>query len=96
MRVSGTTSLTITGAFTNSGTLGLDAGFGDGGGSLTIGGTLANTGTVQVGSTFNNLSAATTLTLGGLSNANTGTISVFGSSQSGKAQHHGGYGEQFG
>src|SRR5207245_823146 len=59
-------ALTITGNFTNSGALNLDTnGFGDGGGSLTIGGTLNNTNAVQVGPSNGNLTAATTLTLGG-------------------------------
>ena len=47
--VSGTSELTVTGAFGNSGTLHLDTNLYDGGSSLTIGGTLANSGTVQVG-----------------------------------------------
>src|SRR5439155_1363292 len=75
----GKTALTITGAFTNSGALDLDTNFGDGGGALTIGGTLANTGNVQVGSSFSNLSAPTTLTLGGLTNASGANFQMFGS-----------------
>ena len=79
----GTSSLTVAGAggFANSGSLNLDASNGDGGGSLTIDGTLANAtgGKVQVGSTFNNMDAATTLKLGGLTNASGATFQVNGS-----------------
>ena len=77
--LAGTAALTVTGGFVSSGTLDLDAGSGDGGGSLTIGGTLANTGTVQVGSGYDNLSAATTLTLGGLKNPTGASFAVYGS-----------------
>ena len=79
-QLAGPSALTVTGDFANSGSLLLDTGGADGGGSLTIGGTLNNTKTTQVGPIFDNLSAATTLTLGGLSNAPTGTVSIFGSS----------------
>ncbi|RBP18412.1 hypothetical protein DFR50_101360, partial [Roseiarcus fermentans] len=75
----GTESLTETADFTNSGALYLDTAYGDGGGNLTIDGTLANTGTVQVGSGYNNLSAATTLTLGGLTSASGAGFAVYGS-----------------
>src|SRR5437899_1161492 len=68
VQLNGTAALTATGDFANSGALNLDTNSGDGGGSLTIGGTLNNTKTVQVGSGFSTLSAATALTLGGLSN----------------------------
>ena len=40
---------------------------------------LNDANTVQIGPNNGTLTAATTLTLGGLSNANTGTLSVFGS-----------------
>src|SRR5271169_1519994 len=75
----GTSALTVTGGFANSGTLDLDTGNGDGGGSLTINGTLANTGTAQFGPTSLNLSAATTLMLGGLTNATGAVFQVYGS-----------------
>jgi hypothetical protein len=74
----GTAALTVTGGFTNSGGLDVDVGNFDGGGNLTISGTLANTKTVQLGSINANAGAANTLTLGGLNNANTGTIGLFG------------------
>src|SRR3954463_12932676 len=41
--------VTVSGDFTNLGTLNVDVGFGDGGGNLTISGTLSNSKTVQVG-----------------------------------------------
>ncbi len=77
--LAGTAALTITGDFANSGTLNLDVASSDGGGSLTIGGTLNNTKTVQVGPGNATLSAATTLTLGGLSNPSGASFQVFGS-----------------
>src|SRR5271165_4313598 len=78
--LAGTAALTVTSGFTNSGALDLDtSAFGDGGGSLTVGGTLANTGSVQIGPSNGTLTAATTVTLGGLNNAAAGTIDVFGS-----------------
>ena len=73
----GTSALTVTGAFANSGTLYLDVSAGDGGGSLTIGGVLANTGAVQFGNYAS--SAATPVTLGGLTNASGASFSVYGS-----------------
>src|SRR6266851_4105272 len=76
-QLDGNTPLTITGDVGNSGTLNLDTISFDGGGSLTIGGTLDNTKMVQVGSSFGNMGADTTLTANGLNN--TGTISLFGS-----------------
>src|SRR6266851_4443503 len=76
-QLDGNTPLTITGDVGNSGTLNLDTISFDGGGSLTIGGTLDNTKMLQVGSSFGNMGADTTLTANGLNN--TGTISLFGS-----------------
>ncbi|HEY1431044.1 MAG TPA: hypothetical protein VGF39_05350, partial [Stellaceae bacterium] len=73
----GTAGLTVSSGFTNSATLDVDANTFDGGGSLTVGGTLANTGAVQIGN--GNLGAATTATLGGLTNQSTGTLDLFGS-----------------
>ena len=76
--MSGTSELTVTGAFGNSGTLDLDTNLYDGGGSLTIGGTLTNSGAVQVGNGAGG--AAITLTLGGLTNsASTDSFSMYGS-----------------
>src|SRR5207244_808374 len=66
--------------FPHIGTLDLDVRNDNGGGSLTIGGTLANTGTVHVGPNNLTLSAPTTLTLGGLTNASGANFSMFGSS----------------
>ena len=76
------TALTINAAFANSGTLDVDnvTGFeyAEGGSSLTIKGTLTNTNIVQIGST--SLTAATTVTLGGLSNsASTDSFTLDGS-----------------
>src|SRR5208283_2506202 len=69
-----------TGAFSNNGgALDLDTNGGDGGGTVTVGGTLGNAGKVQLGSAGNNLAAATTLTLGGLTNASGASFEVFGS-----------------
>ena len=78
-RLDGQSSLTVTGGFTNNtgATLYVDTLSGDGGGGLKIGGTLANSGAVQFGNT--NLGAATTVTLGGLTNASGAGFSVFGS-----------------
>src|SRR5271166_2008693 len=71
----------VTGNLTNSGTLDVDTGSTQGGSSLTVGGVLANTGTVQAGSVFfNNTTAPTALTLGGLTNASGASFSVIGSS----------------
>src|SRR2546430_35399 len=72
--------MTITGDFANSGSLFVDINGFDGGASLTIGGTLNNTKTVQVGPNNFTLGAATTLTLGGLSNPSGASFSMFGSS----------------
>jgi hypothetical protein len=80
LQLSGAAALTITGGFTNNGALNVDINQGDGGASLAIGGTLANTKTVQVGPGNFTMGAATTLTLGGLSNSNTGIIDLSGSS----------------
>ncbi|HEU0113421.1 MAG TPA: hypothetical protein VFQ80_02020, partial [Thermomicrobiales bacterium] len=81
-RLHNATALRVSGGFANSGALSLDdsdpflgAGNGEGGSSLTITGTLANTKNVQIGN--GDLSAPTTLTLGGLSN--TANISLFSS-----------------
>ncbi len=73
------TTLTVTGGFTNSGTLYVDPGYAEGGSKLTIGGTLANSGVVQIGPNTLNLSAATTVTLGGLTNASGATFLLYGS-----------------
>ena len=76
LSLDGTAALTVTGAFANSGTLYLDEGGADsGGGSLTIGGVLTNTKAVLVG----NKSAATAVTLGGLTNASGASFTVYGS-----------------
>ena len=70
-------TLTVAGGFSNSATLDVDSndnaleGTGEGGSSLTVTGTLANTGVVQVGDPVLALDAATTVTLGGLTNAGT-------------------------
>ena len=74
----GTAELTVTGAFTNSGALELDIVSGNGGSGLTIGGTLANTGTVQIGPNDYTLSAATTVTLGGLTNGSGASFVLYG------------------
>ena len=80
-QLAGTSAVTIGGDFANSGSLLADiSGFGDGGASLTIGGTLNNTNTVQIGPNNGTLTAATTLTLGGLSNPSGAGFSVIGSS----------------
>src|SRR5439155_108896 len=71
--------LTVTGGFTNSGTLDLDILNQDGVGKLTICTTLANTGNVQIGPNNSSLSAATTLTVGGLTNASGANFQMFGS-----------------
>jgi hypothetical protein len=77
----GTGAATLTRNLTNAGVLDVDTGDGEGGGNLTMGGTLANTKTVQMGNgQFLNAGAANTMTLGALTNAHTGMISVFGSS----------------
>ena len=75
----GTAELTVTGAFTNGGALELDIVSGNGGGGLTIGGTLANTGTALIGPNDYTLSAATKVTLGGLTNASGAKFYVYGS-----------------
>ena len=75
------TTLKIIGGFTNFGTLDVDNNHtgsnGEGGGSLTIAGTLANSGVAQIGNAF--LSAATTLALGGLTNAAGASFTLDGS-----------------
>ena len=69
------TTLTVAGGFSNSATLDVDSndnasyGTGEGGSGLTVTGTLANTGAVQIGDPILALDAATTVTLGGLTNA---------------------------
>jgi hypothetical protein len=78
-QLNGTSALTVGGGFANSGTIELDVNNGDGGGSLTVGGTLANSKTVQVGNGGNTLSAATPVTLGGLTNASGASFQIFGS-----------------
>ena len=45
----GGSSLTVAGALTNSGSLGIDNYYGGGGSTLSIGGALTNTGTLDVG-----------------------------------------------
>jgi hypothetical protein len=77
--IAGTGSATLTGGVTNSGALDVNINGGDGGGNLTVGGTLANTGTVQAGPNNGTLGAATTVTLGGLSNPSGASFEVFGS-----------------
>jgi hypothetical protein len=68
-------------SFTNSATLDVDNNYpgfnGEGDSSLTITGTLANTGTVQIGNPY--LSSATTVTLGGLTNASGASFALNGS-----------------
>jgi hypothetical protein len=67
------------GGVANHGALDVDTGTGEGGGRLTIGGTLDNTGSVQIGPNNATLSAATTVTLGGLDNASGASFQVYGS-----------------
>lgn len=73
----GTSALTVTGAFANSGTLDVVSDYEDGGGSLAIDGALTNSGTVTIGNLA--LSAATTVTLGGLVNDGGDSFYVYGS-----------------
>src|SRR5205807_1139409 len=77
--ITGAGAATLTGALTNAGVLNVDILNQDGGGKLTIGGTLANTGNVQIGPNNSSLSAATTLTVGGLTNASGANFQMFGS-----------------
>jgi hypothetical protein len=69
-------SVTTTGALTNTGTISLDQGGGDGGASLTVGGGLTNDGYIQIGPNNNSLSSATKVHAASVSN--TGTIDVYG------------------
>jgi hypothetical protein len=80
-------TVTVDGGFSNSGTLDVDSNatkipvIGEGGSNLTIAGTLANTGAVQIGDPALALDPATTVILGGLTNAGTGdSVIVDGSS----------------
>ena len=71
--------MTVDGSFTNSGTLDVDNIDEEGGSELTISDTLDNTGAVQIGN-GRYPTAATTLTLGGLTNsASTDSFSLTGS-----------------
>ncbi len=90
------TSVTVDGGFTNSGTLDVDNAYvasggaltySEGGSSLTISSTLANTGAVQIGDrvpynqyVLYGLTAATTVTLGGLTNSANASFNAYGSS----------------
>ena len=81
-------TLTVAGGFSNGATLDVDSNdnaledTGEGGSSLTVTGTLANTGVVQIGDPVLALDAATTVTLGGLTNAGTSdSFTLDGSSQ---------------
>src|SRR6266576_716567 len=67
---------TVTGDFSNSGTLDIDFGASSGS-TLTIGGTLTNTASGVLNIGYSNLTADTTVTAAGFSNA--GTISLIGS-----------------
>ena len=71
----------ITGSFTNGGYLEVDNVGSGGGSSLTVGGVLANTGSVQFGPTNASLSAAMTVTLGGLTNAGGASFAIQGSAK---------------
>src|SRR5208283_4086694 len=74
-------TVTTTGALSNSGSIDLDTGGGDGGSSLTVGGGLTNDGTIQIGPDNNSLSAATTVSATSITNfvgTAFGTIYVFG------------------
>ena len=74
LALNGAVMLTVSNGFNNSGSLSIDSNYADpGGGSLTVDGTLTNSGDVYVGG---NPVTAATLTVGGLSN--TGTISISG------------------
>ncbi len=76
-------NMTTSGALTNSTTIALDGGSGDGGSSLTIGGTLTNGGTIRIGPDDFTLSAASAIKAASLANqvgATLGTISLYGSS----------------
>ena len=65
----GGSSVTTTGALTNTGTLEVDVYNGDGDSSLTIGGALINSGNTDIGNTY--LSSSTTVTASSLTNTNT-------------------------
>ncbi|HME19883.1 MAG TPA: hypothetical protein VKI44_00700, partial [Acetobacteraceae bacterium] len=71
--------LTVHGGFSNNGTLYVDAFSGEGGSSLTVDGTLANTGIAVTGPGNLNLSATSTVSLGGLTNATGATFLLRGS-----------------
>ena len=74
---------TVTGAVTNSGSIILDNGGGDGGSSLTIGGALTSDGYIQIGPDNNSLSAASTVNAASVANfigTAFGTIDIFGAS----------------
>jgi hypothetical protein len=71
-------SLSTTGALTNNGLLGMDLQFDSGGSALSVDGGLTNNGTLYIGIGAGGLSAPDTLTADSLSNANTGTISLYG------------------
>ena len=66
--------LTLSGALSNSGSLNVDASYGDGGSTLTISGVLTNSGSANIGNT--SLSASTTVTVSGLSDS--GAITLTG------------------
>jgi hypothetical protein len=72
-------SLTTTAAFTNAGTLDVDASGEDGGGSLTVGGALTNSGHATIGNT--SLGGLTTAKAASLVNA--GSLTVQGNSGGG-------------
>jgi hypothetical protein len=78
-------TVTTTGALTNSGTIRLDQNHANGGSSLTVGGALTNTGYIQIGPSDDSLSAATTISASSIKNfvgSAYGTIDVYGNDSS--------------
>jgi hypothetical protein len=78
-------TVTTTGALTNSGTIRLDTNNANGGSSLTVGGKITNTGTLQIGPSNDTLSEATTISASSIKNfvgSTYGTIDVYGNDSS--------------
>jgi hypothetical protein len=80
-------TVTTTGALTNSGTIRLDANNANGGSSLTVGGGLTNDGTIQIGPSGDSpsLSAASTISASSIKNligSTYGAIDVYGNNSS--------------
>ena len=67
-----------TGALTNNGLLGMDLEFDSGGSAISVAGGLTNNGSLYIGVGAGGLSAADTLTVDTLSNANAGMIGLYG------------------